>query len=55
MKNFSTWLLACFMVMFWVFRIIVALMAQLHQDFFITPFDETMEIILLFVVTVRKS
>ena len=25
-------------------------MAQLHQDFFITPFDETMEIILLFVV-----
>ena len=50
MRNFSTWLLACFMVMFWVFRIIVALMAQLHQDFFINPFDETMEIILLFVV-----
>ena len=50
MRNFSTWLLACFMVMFWVFRIIVALMAQLHQEFFITPFDETMEIILLFVV-----
>ena len=52
MRNFSTWLLACFMVMYWVFRIMVALMAQLHQDFFITPFDETMEIILLFVVLV---
>ena len=50
MKNFSTWLLACFMVMFWVFRIIVALMAQLNQEFFVTPFDETMEIILLFIV-----
>ena len=52
MRNFSTWLLACFMVMFWVFRIMVALMAQLHQDFFITPFDLTIEIILLFVVLV---
>ena len=50
MKNFSTWLLACFVVMFWVFRIMVALMAQLHLEFFITPFNETMEIVLLFVV-----
>lgn len=52
MRNFSTWLLVCFMVMFWVFRIMVALMAQLHQEFFITPFDLTIEIILLFVVLV---
>ena len=52
MKNFSTWLLACFMIMYWVFRIIVALMAQLHQDFFIVPFNETLEIVLLFVVLV---
>ena len=50
MKNFSTWLLACFVVMFWAFRIMVALMAQLHLEFFITPFNETMEIVLLFVV-----
>ncbi len=50
MKNFSTWLLACFVVMYWVFRIIVALMAQMKQDFVVAPFDETMEIILLFVV-----
>ena len=52
MKNFSTWLLACFVVMFWVFRIIVALMAQMGQDFVVQPFNETMEIILLFVVLV---
>ena len=52
MKNFSTWLLVCFMVMFWVFRIMVALMTQMHQDFFIAPFDLTIEIILLFVVLV---
>ena len=52
MKNFSTWLLACFVVMFWAFRIIVALMAQMHQDFFVQPFNQTMEIILLFVVLI---
>lgn len=50
MRNFSTWLLACFIIMYWIFRIIVALMSQLHQEFFITPFNETIEIILLFVV-----
>ena len=50
MRNFSTWLLACFVVMFWVFRIIVALMSQLRQEFVVQPFNETMEIILLFVV-----
>ena len=33
MKNFSTWLLVLFMIMFWVFRVIVALMYQLHLDF----------------------
>ena len=50
MRNFSTWLLVCFMVMYWVFRMMVALMAQMHQDFFIQPFDLTIEIVLLFVV-----
>ena len=53
MKNFSTWLLACFMVMFWAFRVIVTLMAQLNQDFGgIVPINETLEIILLFVTLV---
>ena len=33
MRNFSTWLVVMFMAMFWVFRVIVALMAQLGKDF----------------------
>ena len=53
MKNFSTWLLACFMIMFWAFRAIVTLMAELHQDMGgIVPLNKSLEIILLFVVLV---
>lgn len=51
MKNFSTWLLVMFMVMFWVFRIIVAFTYELKMDFEgIEPINQTIEIILLFVV-----
>ena len=51
MKNFSTWILLMFMVMFWVFRVIVALTAQLKMDFGgIEPLNMQMEVILLFVV-----
>lgn len=51
MKNFSTWLLVMFMVMFWVFRIIVAFTYEINMDFGgIVPINQTMEIILLFVV-----
>ena len=52
MKNFSTWLLVCFAVMYWGFRIIVALMSQLNQEFFVQPFNITMEIALLFIVLI---
>lgn len=53
MKNFSTWMLVMFMAMFWVFRIIVAFTYELGADFGgIEPFNQTMEIILLFVVLV---
>ena len=51
MKNFSTWMLVMFMGMFWVFRIIVAFTYEIGADFGgIEPFNQTMEIILLFVV-----
>lgn len=50
MKNFSTWMLVMFMVMFWVFRIIVALAGELHWDLGgIAPLNQTFEIVLLFV------
>lgn len=53
MKNFSTWMLVMFMVMFWILRIIVAFTYELGIDFGgIVPTNETMEIILLFVVLV---
>lgn len=50
MKSFASWLLAFFMVMYWVFRVIVTLSAQYGGDFggFIV-FDNTIEIVLLFV------
>lgn len=51
MKNFSTWILVMFMAMFWVLRIIIAFSYELGGSFGgIEPFNQTMEIILLFVV-----
>ncbi len=51
MKNFSTWLIVMFMAMFWAFRIIVAVTYELGADFGgIEPLNQTLEIILLFVV-----
>ncbi len=53
MKNFSTWMLVMFAVMFWLLRIIIAVTYELGIDFGgIVPFNQTMEIILLFVVLV---
>lgn len=51
MKNFSTIILVMFMAMFWAFRLIVAFMHEIGQDLGgIVPFNQQMEIILLFVV-----
>lgn len=49
MKNFSSWMITMFMVMFWVFRVIVTFQAQYGKSFggFIA-FNYTVEIILLF-------
>ena len=53
MKNFSTWMLVLFMIMFWVFRVIVVLMDELNLDFGgIEPLNASLEIILCFVVLV---
>lgn len=51
MKSLLSWLLAMFMFMFWVFRVIVAFQAQYEKDFggFIA-FNFTIEVVLLFVV-----
>ena len=49
MKNFSTWLLACFMVMFWAFRLVLAFATSMGYDMGIVPLNMMVEIILLFV------
>ena len=50
MRSLLSWLLAFFMVMFWIFRIIVTISAQYGNTFggFIV-FNNTVEIIMLFV------
>ncbi len=53
MKKFSTILLVMFVAMFWVFRLIIAFMHEIGQDLEgIAPFNQQLEIILLFVVLV---
>lgn len=50
MANFSTWLLAIFMVMFWIFRAIVALCTQYSIDFLgIVATNLNLEIIIAFL------
>lgn len=49
MKNFSTWMLVIFMVMFWFFRTIVALASELNIEIGFVPLNSQMEVILLFV------
>lgn len=51
MKNFSTWMLVMFMILFWLLRIVIAVSAELNWDFGgLAPLNQQMEIILLFVV-----
>ena len=53
MANFSTWLLAIFMVMFWLFRAIVALCTQFSIDLLgIVAYDFNWEVIIAFVTLV---
>ena len=50
MVNFSTWLLAIFMVMFWLFRAIVALCTQFSVDLLgIVAYNLNWEIIIAFI------
>lgn len=50
MKNLSSWLIAFFIIMFWGFRIIVAVTGTMDMDFMVKPIDNNIEVILLFVV-----
>lgn len=51
MKRFSTWILVMFMVMFWAFRVVVAVMPEFGTTLgSIVPLNSQLEIILSFVV-----
>ena len=50
MKNLSSWLITFFIIMFWGFRVIVAITGSMGTDFMVKPIDTNIEIILLFVV-----
>ena len=50
MKNLSSWLITFFIIIFWVFRVIVAVTGSMGLEFFIKPIDNNIEVILLFVV-----
>jgi len=50
MKNLSSWLITFFIIMFWAFRVIVAIMGTMETDFMIMPIDNNIEVVLLFVV-----
>lgn len=52
MKSVGSYLLVFFMIMFWVFRIIVALTGTMGIDFAFQPLNLNIEIILLFVTLV---
>ncbi|MBR6034200.1 MAG: hypothetical protein IKP28_05670 [Clostridia bacterium] len=49
MKSIASYLITFFVVIFWIFRIAVALTASLDMDFGIKPMNLTIEIVLLFV------
>ena len=52
MKSFANYMIVTFMGMFWVFRLVVAIMAGNGSSFVVTPIDNTIEIALLFITVV---
>lgn len=53
MSNFSTWMIAIFMIMFWIFRAIVALCTQYSIDFLgLVAYDFNFEVIILFATII---
>ena len=50
MKSLRSWLIVIFILMFWAFRVIVAITGSMGSDFLVKPIDTNIEIALLFVV-----
>lgn len=52
MRSFSNWMIAIFMIMFWLFRVVVVYMVDFGKSFPVQPINITTEKILLFVTLV---
>ncbi len=52
MKNLSSYLIVIFILMYWLFRVIVAATGSMGLDFIVKPIDNNIEIILLFIVLI---
>jgi len=52
MKNLSSWLITIFIIMFWAFRVIVAITGSMGMEFMVKPIDNNIEVALLFVVLI---
>lgn len=52
MRSMASYLLLIFMVMFWVFRLIVAFTSSIGQDIGFAPMNINVEIVLLFITLV---
>ncbi len=52
MRSMASYLLLIFMVMFWIFRLIVAFTSSIGQDIGFAPMNINIEIILLFITLV---
>ena len=49
MKNFSSWLIAMFALMFWAFRLVGTVFASIGNEFMFVPSNMVMEVALLFI------
>lgn len=49
MKSLANWLTVIFMGMYWGFRVMVCVKAAQKTDFFVTPINLQLEIIMLFI------
>ena len=52
MKNFSTWMIVMLAILFWIFRVVVAVTASMAFEFMATPMDLNVEVLLLFVTLI---
>ena len=54
MRTAANYMVVMFMIMFWLFRVVVAYMAGLGKSFIVTPINEIVEIVILFLFWISK-